>query len=36
MPFVMEKSKSKKGASVSEEFVLFNGSSVRSSDLPFV
>ena len=37
MPLVMDKSKSKKGASVSEELALFNWSSEEYiSDLPFV
>ena len=36
MPFVIDKFKSKNGASVSEEFALFNWSSVDISDLPFV
>ena len=36
MPIVMEKSKSKKAALVSEKFALFNWSSVEISDLPFV
>ena len=38
MPFVMDKFKSKKGASVSKEFALFNGVFfffLDISDLPF-
>ena len=36
MTFIIDKSKSKNGASVSEEFVLLNWSRWEISDLPFV
>ena len=36
MPLVMDKSKSKKGASVSEEFACSTGVQCDISDLPFL